>query len=390
MKEMTRAFLVLLVIIWLAMPHKAYAEDGGAGIHEQVLESQLNNDEVNAIRKAVDRALDDAGELDYDFSVDKILEDAARGRPVDRLDGLPSALLGLLGKELKNNVVLVLELFAVMLLGALFRGLQPREAGISGEAARLAVNGTLAVMAAASFGSLVRMVRETIESMQVLASVAMPALYAMMAASGQVVSATALQPLVLVGVNTACHLFKAVLLPLTVLAGVLFLVDSISDRFRLRNLAKLLKTITVWVTGAITLVFTIAVNLQKLSGNAVDAAAVKAAKFTIGTLVPVAGKNMSDAAETILACTNAVRNAAGIATVIGLGIIFAIPFVKLLVVMLVYRLAAAFGAPLGNDGICCSLEEAAGCMSVMIGIMGASLFVLVLLAGTLMSGTVYA
>jgi len=284
----------------------------------------------------------------------------------------------------------VLELFAVMLLGALFRGLQPREAGISGEAARLAVNGTLAVMAAASFGSLVRMVRETIESMQVLASVAMPALYAMMAASGQVVSATALQPLVLVGVNTACHLFKAVLLPLTVLAGVLFLVDSISDRFRLRNLAKLLKTITVWVTGAITLVFTIAVNLQKLSGNAVDAAAVKAAKFTIGTLVPVAGKNMSDAAETILACTNAVRNAAGIATVIGLGIIFAIPFVKLLVVMLVYRLAAAFGAPLGNDGICCALEEAAGCMSVMIGIMGASLFVLVLLAGTLMGGTVYA
>ena len=171
------------------------------------------------------------------------------------------------------------------------------------------------------------------------------------------------------------------------MAGVLFLVDSISDRFRLKNLAKLLKTIAIWVTGAITLVFSIAVSLQKVSGSTVDAAAVKTAKFAIGTLVPVAGKNMSDAAETLLACTHAVRNAAGVVTVIGLAILFAIPFIKMLVIMLVYRLVAAFGSPLGDDNICSALEEAAGCMSVIIGIMGASLFVLILLTGTLMSST---
>ncbi len=392
LKLMVKACLVFLAVTWLAMPQAVFAEDSlTGGIRDQILADQLKNGEVNTVRKAVDRALDDAGELDYDFSVDEILENAAMGRPMDRLDGLPSALLGLFGKELKNNVILILELFAIMLLAALFKGLQPGDgSGISGEAAKLAVNGAMAVIAAASFGGLVRIAQGAIESMQTLASIAMPALYAMMAASGQIVSAAALQPLVLAGVNAACHLFKTVMLPLAVMAGVLFLVDSISDRFRLKNLAKLLKTITVWVTGAITLVFSIAVNLQKLSGNTVDAAAVKTAKFAIGTLVPVAGKNMSDAAETILACTYAVRNAAGVATVIGLGIIFAIPFVKVLVVMLVYRLAAAFGAPLGNDGICGALEEAAGCMSVMIGIMGASLFVLVLLAGTLMSGTGFA
>ena len=391
LKRIGKTCLAFLVSIWLVMPQSVLAEDGtDVGIRQRILDGQLNNDEVNAIRKAVDRALDDAGDFDCDLSVDEILENAAMGRPMDRLDGLLSALLGLLGKELKNNVILVMELFAVMLLAALFKGLQPIDGGISGEAAKLAVNGALAVIAAASFGGLVHMVQETIESMQILASVAMPALYAMMAASGQVVSATALQPLALIGVNAACHLFKTVLLPLAVMAGVLFLVDSISDRFRLKNLAKLLKTITVWITGAITLVFAIAVNLQKVSGSAVDAAAVKTAKFAIGTLVPVAGKNMSDAAETILACTYAVRKAAGVVTVIGLGIIFALAFIKVLVVMLVYRLAAAFGAPLGNDNICGALEETAGCMSVMIGIMGASLFVLVLLTGTLMSGTGFA
>lgn len=389
LKLIGKAGLVFCILFWLVLTQPVFAEESHqtSQIQDQILNGQLNNDEVNTIRKAVDRALDDAGDLDYDFSVDEILENAAKGRPMDPLGRFPSALLDLLGKEFKGNVILMLELFAVMLVAALFKGLQPREKGISNESVKLAVNGAMAVIAAASFGSTVRMAQGTIESMQILASIAMPALYALLAASGQIVSATALQPLVLAGVNVTCHLFKTILLPLSVMAGVLFLVDSISDRFRLKNLAKLLKTIAIWVTGAITLVFSIAVSLQKVSGSTVDAAAVKTAKFAIGTLVPVAGKNMSDAAETLLACTHAVRNAAGVVTVIGLAILFAIPFIKMLVIMLVYRLVAAFGSPLGDDNICSALEEAAGCMSVIIGIMGASLFVLILLTGTLMSST---
>ena len=219
--------------------------------------------------------------------MDENSENAAKGRPMDPLGRFPSALLDLLGKEFKGNVILMLELFAVMLVAALFKGLQPREKGISNESVKLAVNGAMAVIAAAS-----RKHSEdgsgTIESMQILASIAMPALYALLAASGQIVSATALQPLVLAGVNVACHLFKNHPASIVRYGGVLFLVDSISDRFRLKNLAKLLKTIAIWVTGAITLVFSIAVSLQKVSGSTVDAAAVKTAKFAIGTLVPVA------------------------------------------------------------------------------------------------------
>lgn len=383
--------VITALVAWLAVSQPGFAESGTAAeeIRKEIMREQLRNSEVYTVKKAVDKALNDAEELDLSFSVDEILQNAVNGRPLDRLEGLPSALLGLFGKELKGNVILMAEMFGVMLLAALFKGLQPKDDGISNEAVKLALNGAMAVMAAASFGGVVRVAQGAIDSMQTLASVAMPALYAMLAASGQVISATALQAIVLAGVNLACHVFKTVLLPLAVMAGVLFLLDSISARFRLKNLAKLLKTITVWSTAAITLVFSIAVNIQRITGVAVDAAAAKTAKFAIGML-PVAGKNMSDAAETILACAAAVRNAAGAATVIGLGVIFAVPFVKVFVMMLIYRLVAAFGAPLGNDGICSALEEAAGCMSVMIGIMGASLFVLVLLAGTMMSGAGFA
>ena len=101
LKRIGKTCLAFLVSIWLVMPQSVLAEDGtDVGIRQRILDGQLNNDEVNAIRKAVDRALDDAGDFDCDLSVDEILENAAMGRPMDRLDGLLSALLGLLGKEL--------------------------------------------------------------------------------------------------------------------------------------------------------------------------------------------------------------------------------------------------------------------------------------------------
>lgn len=349
-----------------------------------ILESQLRNPEVSEIRRAVDEALEEAGSLE--ISADRLLQDAVKGNPMANLRGLPSAVLTLLGKEVKGNVALMMELLAVMLLSALIKGLQAGGSGISHEAARMAISGVIVIIASVSFGGMVRIARGAIESMQVLASFAMPALYALLASSGQLVSAAAIQPLMLAGVNAACHIFKVVLLPLAVMAGILFLVDGLTERFRLKSLAKLFKSLAVWITSGITLIFTLGVTLQRLAGSSVDAAAVKTAKFAIGTLVPVAGKNMSDAAETLLACTNAVRNAAGIATVIALAIICLSPFLKILVIMLVYRLTAAFGAPLCQGGICDSLEDAAGCMMTIIGILGASLFVMILLTGVFMGG----
>ena len=383
---------ILLVLILLFFSSAACSVNAVTGndtttLDSQIIDGQLKSGEVGTIRKAVDQALDDSGTGTIDLSADSLLENAVKGKPMENLKGFPSAVLSLLGKEIKGNLALMMELIAIMLLAALLKGLQPRENGLSPESVKLAVNSVIAVIAAASFGGMVKVAQGAIESMQVLASVAMPALFALMASSGQIVSASALQPLMLAGVNVACHIFKTVLLPLIIMAGILFLVDSISDRFKLKALAKLLKSCTIWATAAITLIFSLAVTLQRLAGSSVDATAIKTAKFAIGTLVPVAGKNMSDAAEILLACANAVKNAAGIVTVVVLGMICLMPFLKILVIMLTYRLAAAFGAPMCDGGICDSLEDAAGCMMVMVGIMGASLFVMILLTGTLMSGS---
>ncbi|HBR01671.1 MAG TPA: hypothetical protein DD738_03590 [Ruminiclostridium sp.] len=385
------ALAAISFFLAFCFPHDAFCTENEwpqTRMDSGIIEKNLESREMDSVKEAVDKAFKETSiSKAYNFSSEDLLSNALKGKPLENLKGLPKILLSLLGKEIKSNLVLILEMYAVMLLGAVIRAMQPLERGIPNEAAKLGINGIIVVIAAVSFGSIVSVVRTSIESMQHVASVAMPALTAMMAASGKIVSVTAIQPVMLIGVNMACQLLKTVLLPLAIMAGILFLVDSISDRFKLKTLAKLLKSCTVWLTGALTLVFSLLVTIQKLASSSVDAATLKTTKFAIVTFVPVAGKYMSEAAETILLCTSAVRNAAGILTVIGLGLVVIHPFIKVFIIMLSFRLAAAFGSPICDECISDALEDVAGCLSVIIGILGAALFVLVLLTGTLMSSS---
>lgn len=392
-------FLFLMILIfWMQEPALALSQNDSQTVGtsqempdvDSIIENRLETGNVDAIKKAIDDMLEDENsELNKTFSADQILSNALKGNPLDNFKGLPKVLTALVGKELKANVALMLQLFAIMLLGALVKNLQPLEKGIPNETARICINGVMMMLAATSFGNAVQIASGTIGAMQEIAGVAMPALFALMASSGKLVSVTALQPIMLLGVNTACHILKNILMPLTVASGILFLVNALSDRFKLGNLAKLLKSTAVWATGVVALVFSIAFSIQKMASGTVDAVTLKTAKFAIGTFIPVAGKYMSDAAETLLLCTSAAGSAVGILTVAGLILSVAVPFIRLFLVMLTFKLAAALGAPLCDEAVCDALEDASSCFSVMLGIVGASFFVLTLLTGTLMSSSGY-
>lgn len=388
-KKIRFSIFIFLAVIFTSTPVAAsFSTDAESVISENIIEEKLGNSEIKTVKDTVDKALSKSQiSKAYNLNSEEIIKNSLKGKPLESLKGLPKILLAILGKEIKVNLVLIIQLFAIMLLGAVIRALQPLENGIPNEAAKLGVNGMLIIVAAVSFGSVVDIAKNTIETMQYIASLVMPALIALMAASGRIVSVTAMQPLMLVGVNFACQIFKTVLLPLTVMAGTLFLVDSISERFKLNTLAKLLKSCAIWITGTITLVFSIFMSIQKVAGSSIDAVTLKTTRFAIGTFIPVAGKYMTDAAETILLCTSAVSNIAGILTVIGLGVVFAIPFIKVFVIMIAFRLTAAIGAPICDESICDALMDSAGCISIMLGIMGASLFVIILLTGTLMNSS---
>lgn len=101
------------------------------------------------------------------------------------------------------------------------------------------------------------------------------------------------------------------------------------------------------VTSVLTTVLLLFVGYLTVSGviaGTADAATIKAAKFTMSSMVPVVGGILSDAAETVLAGAGILRNAVGVFGMLAVLCMCVAPFLQLGIHYLAYKITAALSA----------------------------------------------
>jgi len=96
--------------------------------------------------------------------------------------------------------------------------------------------------------------------------------------------------------------------------------------------------------------------LQGVAGAVADSVTLRTAKFMTGAFIPVVGGMLADAAEALIGTSLLLKNAVGI---MGLLLIIALalyPMLKILTLVIIYRLVGALAQPLGDDKIAMVLE----------------------------------
>jgi stage III sporulation protein AE len=83
---------------------------------------------------------------------------------------------------------------------------------------------------------------------------------------------------------------------------------------------------------------------------------LRTAKYITGNFVPVIGRTISEAADTVVGASLLVKNTIGLAGVIILLMICAFPALKILSLAFIYNFSAAVMQPLGNSPIIDSLS----------------------------------
>lgn len=83
---------------------------------------------------------------------------------------------------------------------------------------------------------------------------------------------------------------------------------------------------------------------------------IRAAKYITGNFVPVIGKMFADATDTVISASLLVKNAIGLSGVIIILFLCAFPAIKILILALIYNLAAAVMQPLGETPIVTCLQ----------------------------------
>ncbi|MGP7816201.1 stage III sporulation protein AE [Niallia sp. 01092] len=214
----------------------------------------------------------------------------------------------------------------------------------------------LIIIALNSFHVSITFASDAISTMTGFIIALVPLLLALMAASGGVVSAAFFHPVIIFLMNTSGMLIEYIVLPLLFLSTLLHIVSSLSEQYKVTQLANLLRNISIGILGLFLTVFLGVLSVQGASTAITDGITLKTAKFVTGNFIPVIGRMFTDAADTVINASLLLKNSVGIAGVAILLFIVAFPAVKILMIAFIYKFAAALLQPLGGGPVITCLD----------------------------------
>jgi stage III sporulation protein AE len=209
----------------------------------------------------------------------------------------------------------------------------------------------LVIIALNSFHVAINYTTEAIGTMTSFVLALVPLLLALMAASGGVVSAAFFHPVILFLMNTSGLFMQFIILPLLFLAALLSIVSTMSEQYKVTQLAQLLRNWSIGLMGLFITIFLGVISVQGASAAVTDGVTIRTAKFLTGNFIPVIGKVFTDATDTVISASVLLKNTVGIAGVAILLIIVAFPALKILMISFIYKFAAAILQPLGGGPV---------------------------------------
>ncbi|WP_232729934.1 stage III sporulation protein AE [Paenibacillus phocaensis] len=183
-----------------------------------------------------------------------------------------------------------------------------------------------------------------------------PLLFMLLASLGNAVTVTVTHPLVVFMVHAVGTTVHTIVFPLLFFSAVLHIVSSLSDKYKLTQLANLLRTVSMALLGVLLTVFLGVISVKGIAGSVADGVTLRTAKYLTGNFVPVVGKVFADATDTVISASLLVKNSIGLVGVIILLFLCAFPAIKIITLALIFNLAAAVMQPLGDSPIITCLE----------------------------------
>ncbi|MFJ5715587.1 stage III sporulation protein AE [Neobacillus sp. NPDC093127] len=214
----------------------------------------------------------------------------------------------------------------------------------------------LVILALNSFHVAIDYTNEAIGTMISFVLALVPLLLALIAASGGIVSAAFFHPVILFLMNMSGLFIQYIILPLLFLATLLSVVSTMSEQYKVSQLAALLRNWSIGLMGLFLTVFLGVISVQGASAAVTDGVTIRTAKFVTGNFIPVIGRMFTDATDTVVSASVLLKNTVGIAGVAILLIIVAFPAIKILMIAFIYKFAAAILQPLGGGPIITCLD----------------------------------
>ena len=310
------------------------------------------------------------GEFFEDIDVNEILNGAIQGK-VDN-STLLKKILNLLGKEVVDNVKSIVSILAIIVIHSILKSIS--ESLENDGIAKLIyyVQYILIVtIIMSNFSDIVELVQDTTSNLVGFMNMLVPLLISLMLYTGSITTSTLIEPIILFMINFIGNLIQNVIIPFVLILTSLVIISKISDRVQIDKLSKFLKSGIIWFLGIILTIFVGVVSLESTISSSVDGITAKTAKTVVSSAIPVVGKILGDAVDTVLGCGIILKNAVGLVGVVVVIGICIMPILKLAVLSIFYKLLATLVQPVADGKIVNLLEQIGDIFKILLGALSA-------------------
>ncbi|MDK2855773.1 MAG: stage sporulation protein [Bacillota bacterium] len=212
--------------------------------------------------------------------------------------------------------------------------------------------------------------RSAINNMVTFMQAILPVLFTLLVATGAVTTATIFHPFLLGTIAVLGTLTQDVIFPLLYLATILHLVTYLVPEMNVGRLASLIQSICALLLGLVLCAFIGVSAVQGAAAHVADGISIRSAKFLAASFIPVVGKLFADALEAVVGYTLTLKagvNALGMFLIL---LLCAFPLLKILTLILVYKLAAALAEPIADARVAKCLSDLGNSMGFVFATVG--------------------
>ena len=358
MKKIIYILIAVIFLLNLTMPTSIANE-------EETLQEQQ---EEFGISEFIDQADEYSGEFFKDIDMNEILENAIKGE-VDN-QTLFKKVLSLLGGELVDGLTVLGSILAIVVIHSILKSVSESLENDTISKLIYYVQYILIVtIVMMNFSDIVQVVKDTCNNLIGFMNILIPLLISLMIYTGSITTSGVLEPIILFLINFIGNMIQTLIIPIVLIFTSLIVISKISDNVQIDKLSKFLKSGVVWFFGIILTIFVAVISLEGTLSSSVDGITAKTTKAVVSSAIPVVGKILGDAVDTVLGCGMILKNAVGVIGIIIVIGICIIPILKLGIFTIAYKLMSAICELIADKNITSLLDQIGDVYKIFLAIL---------------------
>ena len=337
--------------------------------------------ETFGINSFIEEAEEYSGDFFENIDIGEVLNSAISGNIDNNM--LYSKIFNLFGAEVVKGLTSLASILIIIIIHSILKSISENlnNENISKLIFYIEYIAIVTIIMS-NFSEVIQTVRDTANNLVGFMNSLIPILISLMLFTGSITTSTIMEPLILFIINFIGTLIQNLLIPITLIVAVLSIVSKISDKVQIDNLSKFMKSGVVWILGIVLTVFVGVLSLEGNLSSSIDGVTAKTAKAVVSTAIPVVGKILGDAVDSVLGCGVVLKNAVGFVGVIIIIGICIMPILKLGILTIAYKLTSAVSEPIADGKIVKLLDQIGDIFKILLAIL-TSLSVLVIVGTTL-------